>query len=206
MLNKILRRIKLEIFKINWRKSNVHNSTFAKTKFNKLKVSVGKNSYGPLNIYEWGTDGEGIDIGNYVSIADNVKFILGGNHRYDTLSTYPFKVLICGEKKEAYTNGKIVVEDDVWIGMDSIILSGVRIGKGAIIAAGSVVTKDVGPYSIVGGNPAKFIKYRFSKELIQMTENFNLNKLSNEFIINNIELLYKSLDNEVLNEIIKKSN
>ncbi len=65
---------------------------------------------------------------------------------------------------------KVIIEDDVWVGFGAIILSGVKIGKGAIIAAGSVVIKDVEPYSIVGGNPAQFIKYRFNKEEINRHE------------------------------------
>jgi chloramphenicol O-acetyltransferase type B len=67
-------------------------------------------------------------------------------------------------------NSKVIIEDDVWIGYGAIIMSGVKIRRGSIIAAGSVVTKDVEPYSIVGGNPAKLIKYRFSKEEIMEHE------------------------------------
>ena len=67
-------------------------------------------------------------------------------------------------------NSIVIIEDDVWVGYGAIILSGVKIGKGIIIAAGSVVTKDIEPYSIVGGNPANFIKYRFTKDEIKQHE------------------------------------
>ena len=93
-----------------------------------------------------------IKIGNYVMIANNVM-ILGGNHN---ISRTDIPMMLQGKGKE----GDIIIEDDVWIGAGSIILTGVTIGKGSVVAAGSVVTKDVAEYTIVGGNPAKFIKKR----------------------------------------------
>jgi len=94
-----------------------------------------------------------------------VHFILGGNHGCETVSSFPFLVKHFGEPVEAKTKGPIVVGDDVWLGHRSTVLSGVSIGQGAVIAAGAVVTRDVEPYSIVGGNPARHIKFRFSKEI-----------------------------------------
>lgn len=75
--------------------------------------------------------------------------------------------MIFKEKVKEKTKGKIILDDDVWIGDQVLVLSGVHIGKGAIVAAGCVVTKDVPPYAIVGGIPNKIIKYRFSKQIIQ---------------------------------------
>lgn len=203
MIKKIKNFIKLKWFKNKWRKANTHNETYAKGFFPIDKVSVGKKSYGDLNIYHWEADNEGLNIGSYVSIAPDVKFILGGNHRYDTISTYPFKVKLAKERKEAYSNGKITVCDDVWIGMNSIIMSGVTVGKGAVIAAGSVVVKDVPEYSIVGGNPARVIKYRFENEIINKLKKINLNELNEEYIVKNINLMYSSVSNEVIDKIIK---
>ncbi|MGL5056657.1 MAG: CatB-related O-acetyltransferase [Fusobacteriaceae bacterium] len=163
-------------------------------------VKVGDYSYGPLNIKYWGTEKEGLEIGNFVSIAEGVKFILGGNHEVNTFTTYPFRVMILQEKIEAWTKGPIVIKDDVWIGMDSLILSGVTIGQGAIIAAGSVITKDVVPYSIVGGNPAKVIKYRYSKEIIDEMLTFDWSKAN----LNKVEKLREELYRPLTLELARK--
>lgn len=197
-------KISLIILKKIWKDKNKHNYTIIKNIFDIEKVSVGKMSYGPLEVYDWGSDNEKLSIGNYVSIASGVKFILGGNHYYNTFSTYPFKVMCLGEEREAYSNGPIVINDDVWIATDSIILSGVNVGKGAVIAAGSVVVKDVPPYSIVGGNPAKVIKYRFDKKIIDKLVNIDFNKIDNSFIYKNIENLYKDLNENSIELILRE--
>lgn len=197
-------KIEFIILKKKWRDRNKHNFTSIIKTFDIEKVSVGKMSYGPLEVYDWGSDDEKLSIGNYVSIASGVKFILGGNHYYNTFSTYPFKVMCLGEEREAYSNGPIVINDDVWIATDSIILSGVNVGKGAVIAAGSVVVKDVPPYSIVGGNPAKVIKYRFDKKIIDKLVNIDFNKIDNSFIYKNIENLYKDLNENSIELILRE--
>lgn len=104
-------------------------------------------------------------IGNYVSIGAEAVILMGGNntHRMDWFSMYPFMEKI----KEAYiSKGDTVIADGVWIGMRAMILPGVHIGEGAIVAAGSVVIKDIEPYTIVGGNPATVIKKRFDDDTI----------------------------------------
>lgn len=204
IISKQKNKIKEIIFKIKWRRLNKHNFTTAVNIFPINKVRVGKMTYGPLNIYSWDNEDEGIIIGNFVSIASGVKFLLGGNHRTDTVSTYPFKVKILGEKTEATTKGKIIIEDDVWIGMDAMILSGVTIGKGAVVAARSVITRDVPPYSIVAGNPAKVIRYRFDKNLIKKLEDIDMEKLDAKFIKENIDYLYKTLDENIYKELFEK--
>lgn len=103
---------------------------------------------------------------------------LGGNHNYSHFSTFPSKVRFLGAIREAYSNGPIVVSDDVWLGIDTMVMSGVTIGQGAVVAARSVVVKDVPPYAIVGGNPAKIIKYRFSSEIIEKLLKVNFKKLN----------------------------
>ena len=103
-------------------------------------------------------------IGNYISIAQNVHFLLDVEHFANHISTYPFKVkLLHSQKSESFSKGDIIIDDDVWIGYGATILSGVRIGQGAVVATGAVVTSDVPPYAIVGGVPAKVIKYRNEK-------------------------------------------
>jgi virginiamycin A acetyltransferase len=116
--------------------------------------------------------GDKLLIGKFCMIASDVKFIMNGaNHLTDSLSTYPFAIF--GNGWERAMNGKnypkkgnINIGNDVWIGYNATIMAGVTIGDGAIIATNSTVIKDVEPYSIVGGNPAKEIKKRFSKEVI----------------------------------------
>ena len=98
------------------------------------------------------------------------------------------------EKQEGVSKGNIIVDDDVWIGFRSTILSGVHIGQGAIVAAGSLVTKDVPPYAIVGGVPAKVIKYRFSPEMITELLKVDYNQLTEELVKEHIEDLYRDLE------------
>jgi len=115
-----------------------------------------------------------LKIGKFCSIANGAKFLFNGaNHTLGSLSTYPFPVL-AGEWEldvpvtNAWDNkGDIVVGNDVWIGFEAVILAGVTIGDGAIIGSRAVVTKDVEPYSIVGGVPAKVIRKRFPDEKIE---------------------------------------
>ena len=92
--------------------------------------------------------------------------IRGGNHRIDVIGKYMYEV----KDKLLKNDEDVIICDDVWIGCNATILKGVTVGKGAVVAAGSIVTKDVEPYSIVGGNPAKNIRYRFSKEEIVQHE------------------------------------
>ena len=90
----------------------------------------------------------------------------------------------------------MIIGDDVWIGMDATILSGVTIGQGAVIAAGSVVVKDIPPYAIVGGNPAKVIKYRFDEKTINSLTNKGEFVLSEKEIINNLERFNKEINKD----------
>lgn len=114
--------------------------------------------------------GDKLIIGKFCMIASDVTFIMNGaNHLTDAISTYPFAIFGSDwenaiEGKTYPTKGDTIVGNDVWIGHKVTIMPGVKIGDGAIIATRSVVTKDVPPYSVVGGNPAKELKKRFSEE------------------------------------------
>ncbi|MEO1516713.1 MAG: CatB-related O-acetyltransferase [Bacteroidota bacterium] len=114
--------------------------------------------------------GDKLIIGKFCMIASDVTFIMNGaNHLSEAISTYPFAIFSgdwsnAMEGKEYPSKGNTVVGNDVWIGYGATIMPGVKIGDGAIIATKSVVTKDVAPYAIVGGNPAKEIRKRFSEE------------------------------------------
>ena len=120
--------------------------------------------------------GDRLIIGKFCSIASGTKFIMGpANHRISSVTAYPFQVFggVWSERTPPHLDqlprkGDTVVGNDVWIGRESVIMPGVNIGDGAIVAACSVVTRDVQPYSVVGGNPARLIKRRFDDELIQI--------------------------------------
>ncbi len=129
---------------------------------------IGDWSYGQPKVYSWG-EGSTLKIGKFCSFADGVIIIVGGEHRVDWITTYPFSELF--EKAKLFkghpkSKGDIKIGNDVWIGMNALILSGIEIGDGAVIGAGSVVLKNVEPYAIVGGNPAKLIRYRFDEQII----------------------------------------
>ncbi len=122
--------------------------------------------------YHFDFVGDKLIIGKFCMIASDVKFIMNGaNHLTNSLTTYPFAIFGNGwenamEGKSYPQKGDINIGNDVWIGYNATIMAGVNIGDGAIIATNSTVTKDVEPYTIVGGNPAKEIKKRFSEEVI----------------------------------------
>ena len=159
-------------------------------------VSVGNATYGMLNIQSYFEQKEEkLIIGNFVSIAEGVQFLIDVNHQTKTLSTYPlYSRLIASSNRDALEKGVIVIEDEVWIGTNAVIMSGVTIGKGAMIAAGAVVTRSVPPYAIVGGVPAKLIRYKFTQDIIDILSPIYLNDLSKEFLIPNIEAFYKEIE------------
>lgn len=119
-------------------------------------------------LYNYGSDR--LIIGKFCAIATGVKFIMNGaNHKLDAISTYPFPIFGNGWESEMPqllnlpNRGDTIIGNDVWIGYESVIMPGVKIGDGAVIAAKSVVVKDVPAYTIVGGNPATVIRQRFSE-------------------------------------------
>jgi acetyltransferase-like isoleucine patch superfamily enzyme len=135
-------------------------------------LSVGRMSYGTPRIVMYGPPRQWtalhgrITIGAFCSIAEGVTILPGGNHRTDWVTTYPLRVNyeLEGAREDGHpaTKGDVVIGNDVWIGTNATILSGVTVGDGAAVAACSVVTKDVPPYTVVGGNPARPLRQRFS--------------------------------------------
>jgi virginiamycin A acetyltransferase len=123
--------------------------------------------------YHFDFTGDQLIIGKFCMIASDVKFIMNGaNHLSNAISTYPFSIFGNGWENamegKAYPNkGNIEIGNDVWIGYNATIMAGVKIGDGAIIATNATVVSDVKPYTIVGGNPAREIKKRFSSEIIE---------------------------------------
>lgn len=190
-----------------WRQANRHNFTRLGREcplFDFSRVSVGRATYGALNVHIAGAGSERLKIGHYCSIGPRVEFLLASEHAYQGISTYPFRVNFGLADQEAGSKGDIVVGDDVWIGFGAIINSGVHIGQGAIIASGSVVVKDVEPYSIVGGNPAKHIKYRFPRPLIDRLLTLDFSRLESRDFLENPTAFYTPLTPDNLSQILSR--
>ena len=156
-------------------------------------LEIGKHTYGKIIVDAYEGSESKITIGKYCSISRDVRFINGGIHPIDWVSLYPFRIKWKMEGALAdgmpASKGPIEVMNDVWIGTGSTILSGVTIGNGAIIMAGSIVTKDVPAFTIVGGIPAKPVKKRFSDQEIQALEEIKWWDWSEEKIKENVNLL-----------------
>lgn len=139
---------------------------FTKDIFKDKKYKIGEYTYGKPNVL-FENKNANLTIGKFCSIADGVTIFLGGNHRTDWITTYPFNALTAyfpeGKDIEGHpaTKGDVFIGNDVWIGLNVVIMSGVSIGNGAVIAAGSVVSKNIGDYEVWGGNPSRLLKQRF---------------------------------------------
>lgn len=130
-------------------------------------VTIGRYTYGHAKFHN--LDGpHKITIGNFCSLAEGTTFLLHSEHEMDRFSTYPFHALEpgIGLEDNSFAKGDIIVGHDVWFGINVIVTSGVVIGTGAVIASGAVVTKSVPPYAVVGGVPAKVIKFRFDGDRV----------------------------------------
>lgn len=146
-----------------------------------------------------------LHIGQFCSIATGCSFMLSGNHNYERVTTYLEFDLENKANDSLLTNGDIVIGNDVWIGMNSTVMSGVTIGDGAVIAAGSLVTKDVEPYSIVGGSPAKLIKKRFDDNTISRLLDSKWWDLDFEYLSSVSNLLFSKNINDFL-EVVENHN
>lgn len=205
MIGRIKYLINIFKFKKEWKKKNTHNDTLPVNLFDLNSVQVGNYTYGLLNVIEQNKGQAVLKIGNFCSIAEDVKFLLCCEHDICKFTTFPYRSKLLGSvPKEATSKGNIVIKDDVWIGYGATIMSGVTIGQGAVIAAGSIVTKDVEPYSIVGGVPAKHIKYRFDREIINELLKVDFEKLNINFLQKNDKFLFQDITSNNIEEIAKK--
>ena len=195
-----------------WRNNNPYNFTTLHPRvcaeknrelLKKGLITVGKYTYGEINASTFGNTDEKLIIGNFCSIAGEVLFILGGDHYYNRFTSYPFKTMIHGDKCDSICRGPIIVGDDVWIGQRATILSGVTIGRGSIVAAGALVTDDVPAYSIVGGVPAKVIKYRFKVDIINKLKRIPFESLRSSVFANNPDLLEMEISEDNVDMIVE---
>jgi carbonic anhydrase/acetyltransferase-like protein (isoleucine patch superfamily) len=133
-------------------------------------LDVGRFTYGVPQVLTFGSTPPQVSIGAFCSISAGVMILLDGDHRVDWISTYPFRLQLQmpGMISDGHpvSRGPVRIGNDVWICREALILSGVTIGDGAVIGARAVVTRDVAPYSVVAGNPARHMKYRFPEDVI----------------------------------------
>lgn len=159
---------------------NINTLTFVKPTIKNPNIVVGDFTYFADTDFEkhvthhYDFIGDKLIIGKFCQIGAGVEFVMNGaNHQMNAVSTYPFYIFgswdqSAPSKEDLPFKGDTVVGNDVWIGQNSTILPGVHIGDGAIIGLNSVVTRDVPPYTIVAGNPAKTVRKRFDDELIDL--------------------------------------
>ena len=202
-MSKLRRLITLMLFRRKWRRKNRNNLTNIGNICDDDLIEVGKGTYGVINVQMFSRQFK-LNIGAFCSIAPTVEFVVSADHNTKNVSTYPYKTHIVKlglNIDDSQSKGDIVVKDDVWIGYNAIIMSGVTIGQGAVVAAGAVVTKDVPPYAIVGGVPAKVISYRFQQDIINFLLTLDYSSLTDELIKEHINDLYTNIDSLQFNDI-----
>lgn len=185
-----------------------HTSCFIKNVVKAPNISIGDYTYyddaeDPAGfeknnvLFNYPEFGDRLIIGKFCAIASGVRFIMGpANHRISSVTTYPFHVFggAWAERTPPHMDqlprkGDTVIGNDVWIGRESVILPGVKIGDGAIVAACSVVSGDIPPYAVFGGNPARLVKMRFDQELIGLLLRFRWWDLDGEELAELLPLL-----------------
>lgn len=196
--------ITLEEFNIRWRARNTNNTTtVVRYTFPIDRVTVGNFTYGNLLVRSWGAPNEQLTIGNFCSISDDVTFLIGGEHDYSRFMSFPYDAFFVTKTADVVAKGPITLADDVWIGANVTVVSGVSIGQGAVVAAGSVVTKNVPPYAIVGGDPARVIRYRFQPTAIKILLQCDFSQLQPDFFVKNRPAL-AALDVDQDASVLKK--
>jgi len=176
--------------------------------FGKPKYLRGKYTYGKLNVRFPMAD---LRVGRFCSIADNVTVFLGGNHNTSSISTFPFghteesKELSDPIPNHPTSKGHVIIGNDVWIGANSTIMSGITIGNGVVIAANSHVVTDIPDYAIFGGNPARLIRMRFPNEIIELLNEIQWWNFSTKRIKKIITLLTQEhVDIELITKLARE--
>jgi acetyltransferase-like isoleucine patch superfamily enzyme len=158
------------------------------------RVSMGKGSYGAFVVYRYSGEQGNVQIGKFCSIGRGVEFITGGNHHKEWVTTFPLQHLYLEKssrnvERQSFSRGDITIGNDVWIGVNAVVLGGVTIGDGAIVGSHAVVAKDVPAYAIVVGNPARVVSYRFDEQTIERLLEVAWWNQSDDWIRQNVELL-----------------
>ena len=200
--------------------TGIHRMVYLKNIITNPQITVGDYTYydDPVDVYNFEKNvlylfdfiQDKLIIGKFCQIATGVRFIMNGaNHALHGISTYPFKVF--GEawneaSLEVVNKGDTIVGNDVWFGHSATIMPGVKIGSGAIIGANSLITKDVEPYTIVGGNPGRVIRKRFDGDTINFLLALNWWDWPIEKITDNIRLISAGENIESLTNTYHKRN
>ena len=194
------RKLKFMLTPPRWR------SPFCKDDPWLAKYEIGDWTYGHPKVLDWGT-GAALSIGRFCSIAGGVTIFVDGEHHTEWVSTFPFSDLVSDEKHNApwvASRGDVIVGNDVWICEGAVILSGVRIGNGGVVGARSLVTKEVPPYAVVGGNPARILHFRFSVEQIAQLQEIAWREWPIERVREAIPLLCSSSIEEFISKYLPR--
>ena len=193
--------IKKSLFITNFRVKNRNNSTFPINIFNLDNINIGNKTYGNIRVIDYNGVGSKLYIGTYCSIAEEVVFLLNGEHNISLFSSYPFYNENNSHFKKS--KGDIIIEDDVWIGYGTLILSGVTIGQGSVISAGSIVSKDIPPYSIYIKDTV--YRKRFNEEIVSKLMTIDFSKIDEKLLFNDT-LLSQTVDTNNIDLILTKLN
>lgn len=191
ILHDIKKWFLFEKMKNKFRRNNMNNYVELIEGNDITNIQIGDYSYGELSFDDY-NNGCKLIIGKFCSLGKKSFFVMGGEHDYKRFTSYPFENKFMSEIS-SHSKGNIIIQDDVWIGYGATILSGVTIGRGAIVAANAVVTSNIPPYAIVGGVPAKIIKYRFTEEIINELLKLDYSKVNKESIVKYNEMLRKDI-------------
>ena len=168
-------------------------------------ITIGKHTYGitydTISLFK---DSDSVSIGDFCSFAPEVRIVASGIHNIKAVSTYPLvsNLIREGREKDTLTKGPIRIGNDVWVGYRATILSGVKIGDGAVVGAGAIVTTDIPPYAVAFGIPAKVMKYRFSQEAISLLLKIKWWEWEEDKLKENLDDFYGDIDSFISKHLL----
>ena len=197
--SKIKSDIRLLLFRRVWKRRFPGSHIVPRNVFGVDNVGVGRGSYGAVRIVTSSRNPK-VRIGAWCSFAD-ITIVCGNEHPMDRISTYPFKAKLLREcRGEGVPKGDrgVTICDDVWVGYNAVILDGVTLGRGCVVGAGAVVARDVPPYAVAVGNPARVVKFRFPEEMAARLMSLDFDRLDEGYARSHVELLYEPLTPDLL--------